>query len=222
MTAPRLSPTLPRRTSDGFTLVEILVSITIVLVLAALIFSLNSKMRTAADESRCASNLRQLQAANILYANENNGMYVPCFTTDDAATDTKWYRNNQFLRLIGGDQKANNIHLTALCPLSQKNGVKTGYGYNMTGLGGSLSKPGQSRHVTQAAIARPAESIAFMDGLDWQIQQTGSDLYTKDVTSGKNDCSYRHNGYAQVAFWDGHVENSPARPSPTTPRSGRS
>ena len=200
------SPTFmaPIRRSRGFTLIELLVVIAIIAIIAALSMAVIGRSRVAADESKCASNLRQLQAANIIYSNENDGEYLSVFVTNDSKTATNWYRDAIFLKILG-EAGATILPNRLLCPLAVKNAVKVGYGYNFTGLSGSLSAANSRRNVSGAKVARPSESIAFIDGLDWQVQESGADLYVKDVASGANSCSYRHNNAAHVVFWDGHV-----------------
>jgi prepilin-type N-terminal cleavage/methylation domain-containing protein len=57
----------------GFSLVELLVSITIIIVLAALVFLVTGKIRASAQQSRAVSSLRQIGIANVSYSAENNG-----------------------------------------------------------------------------------------------------------------------------------------------------
>lgn len=60
-------------TRPGFTLTELLVSITIIIVLAALIFAITGKIRSNAQQSNAVSALRQIGIANVAYQAENNG-----------------------------------------------------------------------------------------------------------------------------------------------------
>jgi prepilin-type N-terminal cleavage/methylation domain-containing protein len=60
----------------GFTLAEVLVSIAIISILAALVFSVASKARNSAKATTCVSNLRQIWAAMQLYR-QDYGEYPP-------------------------------------------------------------------------------------------------------------------------------------------------
>ncbi len=62
--------------SAAFTLVEVLVTVSILAVLATLSLTTISKMRDRADFSAATSNLRQVGAAMHMYSGENNG-YLP-------------------------------------------------------------------------------------------------------------------------------------------------
>ena len=60
-------------TRRGFTLVEVLVSITIIIVLAGLVFVVTGKIRAKAQEAKAMASLRQIGIANVAYYTDNNG-----------------------------------------------------------------------------------------------------------------------------------------------------
>lgn len=64
-------PQAPRH--GGFTLVELLVSITIIIVLASLVFVVTGRIRASAQQTNAMSALRQTGIANVAYQTENNG-----------------------------------------------------------------------------------------------------------------------------------------------------
>ena len=57
----------------GFTLVELLVAITIIIVLAALVFASPEKSGPSAQQANAVSAMRQIGIANVGYYSENNG-----------------------------------------------------------------------------------------------------------------------------------------------------
>lgn len=61
----------------GFTLIELLVVVSIIALLVALLVPSLSQATEAARRVVCASNIRQMNAANILYADDNAGQTVP-------------------------------------------------------------------------------------------------------------------------------------------------
>lgn len=72
MPLPRQSSLSIHRSRGAFTLVELLVVICIVAVLSSLILTGTKKALISADTSRCASQLRQLGQAILLYAGEHD------------------------------------------------------------------------------------------------------------------------------------------------------
>lgn len=65
--------TLPRR---AFTLVELLVVLTVILLLMGLVWASIGKVREQATQTGCLSNQRQLNLANFGFASDNDGTFM--------------------------------------------------------------------------------------------------------------------------------------------------
>ena len=68
---------------NGFTLVELLTVISIILILAALVVPAVNRMRDGAATAGCASNIRQCIAMSLMFAAEQNGRLPKLFVADN-------------------------------------------------------------------------------------------------------------------------------------------
>lgn len=77
----------------GFTLVELLVSVAIISLLAALLLPALAKARQKALSVSCANNLRQLFLANTMFASEHRGHYIAAAPdiNDGFGGRTRWH-----------------------------------------------------------------------------------------------------------------------------------
>jgi prepilin-type N-terminal cleavage/methylation domain-containing protein/prepilin-type processing-associated H-X9-DG protein len=170
----------------AFTLVELLVVISVIALLIAILMPALSAASLQARAVVCRSNLRQLVLANNGYATENDGFYVP------AARDM--WNNSGYERWHGVRESLDEPfdarrgplvkYLTdgkvKECPgsvefvkaddwdVSFEQGCG-GYGYNMAYVGSRFSHRGlgfeESYSLTASAaeVARPSETLMFAD-----------------------------------------------------------
>ncbi len=61
------------RSARGFTLIELLVVVAIIALLAAILFPVFGQARSRARQISCASNLKQMALAGIMYASDHDG-----------------------------------------------------------------------------------------------------------------------------------------------------
>ena len=216
----------------GFSLIELLVVITIIGLLAALLMPALQQARESARAAVCASNLRQMGQATQMYL-DDYGRFFSYYT--DLGPNRLWYFGLESPFNPGGAPAARHIDLTQakLFPYLQKlHGVEIcpsydyrspkwrqkfdqityGYGFNTSGLiTNSIGK-------MPSELRNPARTISFADAAQINtIQPPASaanpmieESYLVEFSSLRIPTThFRHKGFANVVFCDGHVEAMP-------------
>jgi prepilin-type processing-associated H-X9-DG protein/prepilin-type N-terminal cleavage/methylation domain-containing protein len=214
----------------AFTLVELLTVIAIIGILAAIIIPTAGKVRQSAQTAKCASTLRQIANASAIYLTENpKGYYLPNAWRNASNNQINWYSIEELHTILGRKTTGLTDPLPSqyMCPgaanATNNNIIKPGgYASNYYGLsvvpgtdGGWTPKKNvafASRAAAATALVTPSRVIQFADGQNWQMGYTetlacgNADATTASGTEGTNVMAFRHNGKANIAFYDGHVE----------------
>jgi prepilin-type N-terminal cleavage/methylation domain-containing protein len=75
----------------GFTLIELLVIIAIIAILAAMLLPVLSSAKLRAKQAGCLSNLKQLITANVIFADDHEGVWMlPSRGGDPDYPDSQW------------------------------------------------------------------------------------------------------------------------------------
>ncbi|MCU0317634.1 MAG: prepilin-type N-terminal cleavage/methylation domain-containing protein [Fimbriimonadaceae bacterium] len=210
---------MPQKVRKGFTLIELLVVIAIIAILAAILFPVFSQAKGAAQATSCLSNLRQLSAAWLLYAGDNDDRAaLSYYFNDDFSLETAWDFRLEWsgssptvsLGLLGSYTREKRINA---CPTFRGNGFGrpfTGYSYNATYIGGDVFANIPETVLTR--IQDPSRTALFADGA-WGKDLNGHNFLRapSDPTFSIGKVHFRHNGRANVAWADGHVKGSNAR-----------
>ncbi|MFA0767145.1 MAG: hypothetical protein OXFUSZZB_000473 [Candidatus Fervidibacter sp.] len=85
---------LPRRWRSAFTLIELLVVITIIAIMAAILFPVFAQAREKARQAQCNSNIRNIALATAQYSQDHDERFpfwrTPCWGGGPGGTDP-WY-----------------------------------------------------------------------------------------------------------------------------------
>jgi len=92
------------RKLKGFTLVELLVVISIIALLLAVLLPSLQKARETAKRIICSNTLKTFGMANVAYSVSCNGAYVPVRSMISATTERDWLGNPTFRKLLGVDK----------------------------------------------------------------------------------------------------------------------
>jgi prepilin-type processing-associated H-X9-DG protein len=216
----------PLRTT-GFTLVEMLVTITIIIALAALAAFGTKRLREGADTATTLRRITGFAQANALYAVDHGGEYVPAYSFDEEGLPgTPWHYNPTYLEALIGENSPtvepeefegyDGLPEQVLDPkvVREKkkywSRISASFAYNNENVpGGGWGQPGTSRKHTITSVREPNKSFAFITATDWIANYGGRYLWKRKPEEGKTNDSkiaYRHQGKAVAAFYDGHAE----------------
>lgn len=183
-----LSPVACLLWPRAFTLIELLVIIAIVAILAAILFPLVLAAKDSGRQARCASQLRQLAAAALSYADDHAGRYVPAakdiYSSNPTGGRWRWhgYREKSktdfdprkgplwtYMSRSGGLKQCPAA--AALRNVSQSSGAYEsgcgGFGYNYAYVGGTYYRNQPPRAAEEASLvsdlARPSKTVMFAD-----------------------------------------------------------
>jgi prepilin-type N-terminal cleavage/methylation domain-containing protein/prepilin-type processing-associated H-X9-DG protein len=214
---------------QAFTLIELLVVIAIIAILAAILLPVLSKSKTAALQTKCLNNLRQLGVALSLYTGEHR---VFPFTADGNTGNTwfmalaPYYSSNYALMrcpAFKGEYPPENAMIWLFGnpyhkgPSTADGIAGLSYGYNGFGVGSArvtswTANLGLGMQVNQTqrfpqlnvmSVVDPADMITMADSL----QQPGFPrIYAFLLSIGSPPANERHNGGSNVGFVDGHVK----------------
>lgn len=222
------------RNQKAFTLIELLVVIAVIALLMAILMPALMRAKGQGKRMICCNNLRNLGMANVLYAQDEDGWYVPIMDRTQGE-DWYWPANQFYRKLVGYKDKQGELdsdwHAPRqyLCPSDvisiQKRPDRQydswlSYGYNVTDwyFAGNWFQIEYAGHTT-TSVRAPATELFLTESNDWWLWWKGAnyvdgwDVLGQDTIMPYKDVGcegptlYRHAEGANITFYDGHVEH---------------
>jgi len=210
-----------KKFSGGFTLIELLVVVAIISILAAMLLPALTKAREKARQAVCMSNLKQLSLAFLMYVQDNDGYFPPSYY-DDGKLSWDYYTPDWVNYTPDGILATYLKHQIYQCPTGKRlySGGRpyTGYAYNFTYIGRGYGPWSPNEPPAKISrIKKPSETVLISDSGIWMdpdiggpmpYQVCGNNYLRAPSDEGGTGplVHFRHNGFANVAFCDGHVE----------------
>lgn len=216
---------------QAFTLVELLVSIAVIAILAALLLPALGQSKLSAQSAKCVSNLRQLGVAAELYWDDNKGNTFTYVFASTNYGETYWFG---WLGPGPEEQRAYDLSWGALYPYLNGSDVRLcptmgdalsqfklkatnlvfSYGYNFY-----LSTPPGKTAINATKLRQPAQTALFADAAqvnNFEAPASPSnpmleEFYYLDLETNYSSPNnypnghFLHNREANVVFCDGHV-----------------
>jgi len=204
----------------GFTLVETLVTIAILVILGSLLFPAFRNLANQTHSAKCASQLRQIATAALAWSHDNQGRLPD---------QTRWYSrskgdNYSLFGYLGfadtGQQVLRDTVYT--CPVFVRQFPTAATPYRTyainryaTGshLGGTVAEWNQVLNSdppqTLARVKSPSRMAFFMDGRPNTLAPADTYSYRSYAAPdsiGPGNTPHLHQGGLNVVFVDGHVE----------------
>lgn len=194
----------------GFTLVEVLVVMVLLLVCGFLLTAALTHVRQEARKTSCLANLRQIGQAALLYQTERQEV-LPWCTSDGDSQYQYWWE--KLLPYLGDNKK---LFCCLADPRFDENEVARtisyGWNYHLAGHG-NTQRDSEGNVINDFMKAQnfghPSQVLLASDGPGGsKAKQEDSWGYIDNRPEHAADPS-RHGGQANALFLDGHVQSLP-------------
>ncbi len=222
----------------AFTLIELLVVSAIVALLAAVLFPAFAAAREKGRQTGCASSLRQLAFANLMYAGDYDAHYAPAAMDYYEANQQRWFGQRDgagvfqarsgplvpYLKENGMIRRCPDFEVKAGAGFDSGAG---GYAYNDVAIGSRVwlnrSYDGTPYHnsARESEIALPADLVMFADSaidtgsdgglVEYEFLDAPPDIAAQIAGAYPLDptAHFRHHERCNAVFTDGHLRALP-------------
>lgn len=211
------------KSTGGFSLVELLVTIALIAILCGLLVPALSSAKNKARLASCSNSLRQLALAGMLYWDDHDGRAFRYRGAAKDGGDVYWFgwleRGSEGQRTFRAEEGALYPYLKGrgveICPAFdytdaryklKATGASYGYGYNFL-LSAPISKPAVDTRVLKS----PTGTLLFADAAQVNTFQAPASVEKPMleefyyVSTNEPTGHFRHGEKGNVGFCDGHV-----------------
>jgi prepilin-type N-terminal cleavage/methylation domain-containing protein len=214
---------LPERRGNAFTLVELLVTISVIAIVAALSLQSLAAARNRGASTTCMSNLRQLQQQALLYSDDHQQRLVPNAAYFDGrfwrSASNSWTGHNSAETdfdedsLTGALGAGKILRRIAKCPADRSETISgdrprlRSFSLNSQLAGNPPRNTDGSRLrvLAQHEVPNPSETFSFIAEHEHTIDDGSFLAYSAPVAVWANVPSSRHARSENVAYCDGSV-----------------
>jgi len=201
----------------GFTLIELLVVIAIIATLAALLLPALSRAKDTAKRTACLSNLRQVNLAIHLYADDNSDSLPVLPDPNPYPNGVGAYYKQLVKGYLGLTGPASLDEKVFICPSDRTLHTQMGHAFSSYTFNGYEIGPGAIPRITGqklGAIQSPARAVLAGE---WPAFFGGSwhPFINQDYPNAKNVLSFvdGHVGLIKI-YWNGVADSDPASYEP--------
>ncbi|OGV49057.1 MAG: hypothetical protein A2017_02800 [Lentisphaerae bacterium GWF2_44_16] len=200
-----------RNKKRSFTLIELMVVVSIIVILISVLMPALSKAKGAAQKIQCANRIKQLGTQTLMYSDDFNGSviaYGKVFNVPISAIKVYWHNYIQYYYF--NDTKLytlKNPSLNFICPADSSphlyQGTVTSYGFNFYIMSGTNSDRVNMRY---SELIHPSRT--------YMISDSNYDARLYIGSGGSILLRLAHNKSTSMFYTDGHIgslrEQAPA------------
>lgn len=223
-----------RPLSNGFTLIELMVVVSIIAVLAALLMPAIANARRSAMNVKCQSSLRQIGFGLEAYSQDYEGFVVSLVAPESPGFNGNWHLQIMpYVDSKSSDPTTGRGGVFYGCPswrgrrLASGSFARTSFGYGMNGYPGlptitrssnfrrydpatGRGEWGLAQRFHQNQIVNPSGRLYMADGNDWHqysLRRRGT-IFTS-INPDWTGVGLRHGERINILFFDLHVAATP-------------
>ncbi len=213
-----------------FTLIELLIVISIIAILAGMLMPALSRARDMAYRATCLNNQKEIGLAFSFYLSDNKEIYPGGSSAQENYNSMAWHNlfliqkyitykslADKSLKVDNPDygQPGENTSAVRITDTSASGCNYPGYGYNYMGIGSDNAASqawaiGTNAHL--AEIRYPGKLFLVLDARDADLTRGGSyncAAYPLTIAGSGVADAYRHKNSINILYGDGHAGNVP-------------